>query len=268
APKQKWSMANQENPVEQCNKKVRALLNKLTLKNFPSISSQILEKLLASQNSNQDEIAKAIFEMIFKKSLDEHTFCEIYAQLVKDILEKVAPPPEKAAWKAKADDRRAIFRRYLLEQCQESFDTTWPTMNNDEADSTVGKTEEVITPEPEMLTDAYYALEKQKRQRLGLVKLIGELFKLSIITAKIVDYCFRQLLARNKGSITEANIECSCALLTKVGPKLESEEATSLRLDQYMQRLTEIEEEEAPNSRTKFMILDLIDSRSSGWTNK
>ena len=63
-----------------------------------------------------------------------------------------------------------LFRKYLLNRCQTEFEAGWKSKLPDkpEGDSN----------EAAMLSDEYYKAATAKRRGLGLVKFIGELFKL------------------------------------------------------------------------------------------
>ncbi|EGF99714.1 uncharacterized protein MELLADRAFT_112485 [Melampsora larici-populina 98AG31] len=252
APKQVWSQVDEEDEIKKTKRKATALLNKLTLKNFQSISDQILEIINLSKDSKQDELAKLIFNLIFKKSLDEHTFVDLYAELVKRIFDSVAKPIQhRKAWNViKEEDQELIYRKYLLDQCQTSFQSTWPT-NHDESKKKNSSEEENIEKSNEILqefTEEYYQDQKKKRQMIGLIKLIGELFKLNIVAAKIIDICCTKLLVKVNDPI-ESDIECVCALMMKVGSKLDQRDPKPLRFEQFIQRLIQISIAQPPTSR-------------------
>lgn len=267
APKQVWSQVDEEDEIKKTKRKATALLNKLSVKNFQSISDQILEIINFSKDSKQDEVAKVIFHLIFKKSLDEHQFCDLYAQLVKRIFDSVATPSQnRKAWSIKKEDQESIYRKFLLDQCQTSFDSTWPNSSKLKGSSEVEietKSKEII----EEFTEEYYEDQKQKRQRIGLIKFIGELFKLDIVAAKIIDICCSKLLVKVNDAL-ESDIECACALIMKVGSKLDKRDPKPLRFEQFIQRLNQISNSQPPTSRIKFMIMDLLDSRARGWVEK
>ncbi|KAH9813234.1 armadillo-type protein [Melampsora americana] len=255
APKQVWSQVNEGDESKKTERKATALLNKLTMKNFQSISDQILEIIKTSKDSKQDELAKIIFNLIFKKSLDEHKFCEIYAQLVKKIFESVATPIiNKKAWSfEKEEDLQLIYKKFLLDQCQTSFDSTWPNPLKLNKSSEI-KIEIESKETFEEFTEEYYEDQKKKRQRIGLINLIGELFKLDIVAAKIIDICCSKLLSKVNDAL-ESDIECACALIMKVGKKLDQRDPKPLRFEQYLQRLDQIANSQPSTSRIKFMIM-------------
>lgn len=91
-----------------------------------------------------------------------------------------------------------------------------------------------------------------KEQRVhGLIKLIGELTKLKLISSKIVRYCLSYLLRQPTDG---TNVECVCQLLT------------SLQSDEFNCYVSIIQAvgSQLP-SRLKFMVQDLVDCRHNDW---
>ena len=76
---------------ELVHRKVTALLNKLTLENFDSISDQILAWADKSANETDGRILRQVVALIFEKATDEANFSETYARLCRKIVEKVSP---------------------------------------------------------------------------------------------------------------------------------------------------------------------------------
>lgn len=77
--------------------------------------------------------------------------------------------------------------------------------------------------------------------------------------------CIKTLI-NNVESPEEEDIESLCKLLMTVGPQLEaSQHAQAKYMDIYFTRLQEIVTRHSVPSRLEFMILDLIDTRKSGW---
>ena len=58
---------------------------------------------------------------------------------------------------------------------------------------------------------------KMRRKSVGNCRFIGELFKLQMLTAKIMIRCVAQLLS----NLEEESLECLCKLLTTIGKDLE-----------------------------------------------
>jgi len=60
---------------------------------------------------------------------------------------------------------------------------------------------------------------KARQRSLGNIRFIGELYKLKMLTARIMHGCVKKLLT----STDEESLECLCRLLTTFGKDLEAE---------------------------------------------
>ncbi|PKY59221.1 hypothetical protein RhiirA4_332683, partial [Rhizophagus irregularis] len=70
-------------PFDSVQRKVKALLNKLTLEKFDSISDQIIDFANKSRDERDGRILREVIRLIFEKSCDESNFCAMYAQLCR-----------------------------------------------------------------------------------------------------------------------------------------------------------------------------------------
>ncbi|CAJ0911919.1 1925_t:CDS:2, partial [Entrophospora sp. SA101] len=199
-------------PMDVVQRKVKALLNKLTLEKFDIISDQIIEYANKSKFEKDGRILREIIRLIFEKSCDEINFSQMYAQLCRKMMEMI--DPEITDENVKNNDGKLVmggtlFRKYLLNRCQEDFEKGWkvniPVPSNEKG-------------EPDLLSDEYYSAAKAKRRGLGLIRFIGELFKLSMLTERIMHECIRKLLQiQNANEIPgEEEMESLCKLLTTV----------------------------------------------------
>lgn len=73
--------------------------------------------------------------------------------------------------------------------------------------------------DPELMSDEYYEIMGAKRRGLGLIRFIGELYFLEMLTENIIERCIRRLLSNDNPS--EEVIESICQLLTTVGKTLD-----------------------------------------------
>ncbi|QRW25257.1 eukaryotic translation initiation factor 4G [Rhizoctonia solani] len=103
-----------------------------------------------------------------------------------------------------------------------------------------------------LYSDEYYAAAKAKRQGLGLVRFIGELFKLQMLTERIMHECIKKLLS-NVVNPEEEEIESLCKLLTTVGQSLDNPKARN-HMDIYFERMQEMAKGSSINSRMQFML--------------
>ncbi|SPO30845.1 related to TIF4631 - mRNA cap-binding protein (eIF4F), 150K subunit [Ustilago trichophora] len=277
---------------EMVQRKVKALLNKLTLEKFDSISNQILEWANKSVSEDDGRTLRQVIQLIFEKATDEAAWSEMYARLCRKLMEEVSPEVKDESLRT-ADGKPVVggslFRKYLLNRCQEDFERGWAQRDtavaaakskeaedkakkdsNDKAEAEAKAAEErgekpSDTPkEAELLSDEYYEAQKAKRRGLGLVRFIGELFKLSMLTERIMHLCIKKLLA-NATDPEEEEIESLCKLMTTVGKLLDTEKARG-HMDVYFQRMKEMSKNEAAiNSRMRFMLVDVIELREARW---
>jgi translation initiation factor 4G len=168
---------------EVVQRKVKSLLNKLTLEKFDKITDQILEIAGQSRKETDGRTLRQIIQLTFEKATDEPNFSEMYALFCRKIMETIDPnitDPNVLNKDGQPLTGGQLFRKYLLNRCQEEFERGWkinlPPKPDDDA---VGK-------EAELLSEAYYTAAKAKRQGLGLVQFIGELFKLNMLSEKIM----------------------------------------------------------------------------------
>ncbi|KAJ1025192.1 hypothetical protein NDA16_002697 [Ustilago loliicola] len=277
---------------EMVQRKVKGLLNKLTLEKFDSISDQILEWANKSVSEDDGRTLRQVIQLIFEKATDEAAWSEMYARLCRKLMEQVSPEVKDESLRT-ADGKPVVggnlFRKYLLNRCQEDFERGWAQRDNavaaakskeaedkakkdsnDKAEAEAKAAEERgekpsdAPKEAELLSDEYYEAQKAKRRGLGLVRFIGELFKLNMLTERIMHLCIKKLLA-NATDPEEEEIESLCKLMTTVGKLLDNEKARG-HMDVYFQRMKEMSQNEAAiNSRMRFMLIDVIELRESRW---
>lgn len=259
---------------EMVQRKVKALLNKLTLERFDSISNQILEWANKSVDETDGRILRQVIALIFEKATDEATWSEMYARLCRKLMEQVSTDVRDETVKT-ADGTPvaggALFRKYLLNRCQEDYENGW---KNKEAASAAAKHKEADdkakkdandaakkeaeesgkepAQEAELLSDEYYAAQKAKRRGLGLVRFIGELYRLQMLTERIMHECIKKLLA-NTENPEEEDVESLCRLLTTVGKALDTPKARA-HMDVYFSRMDMIAKSPKISSRMRFMI--------------
>ncbi|KAI9599450.1 armadillo-type protein [Syncephalis fuscata] len=114
-----------------------------------------------------------------------------------------------------------------------------------------------------LMSDEYYTAAKAKRRGLGLVEFIGELFKLDMLTEKIMHECVRRLLS-NVQDPEEEETESMAKLMSTVGKLLDHRAARNY-MDAYFHRIQELSVNQKLSSRIRFMLLDLIELRNDKW---
>ncbi|KAF1932772.1 uncharacterized protein M421DRAFT_98004 [Didymella exigua CBS 183.55] len=246
---------------DMVQRKVKAALNKMTPEKFDKISDQILEIAAQSKDETDGRTLRQVIQLTFEKACDEAHWSSMYAKFCFKMLNTMSHDIKDENVRDKQGNPvvgGALFRKYLLNRCQEEFERGWE-VNLPEAPEE-GK-------ETTMLSDDYYIAAAAKRKGLGLIQFIGELYKLGMLTLRIMHECVLKLLDF-EGLPDESAIESLVKLLRTVGATMESADAGPKMINMYFERVEKVMNMEALNSRLKFMLLDTIDIRKSGWQSK
>ena len=184
------------------------------------------------------------------------------------VLEEICPNAQDDGIRnaeGKAITGGLLFCKYLLNRCQEDFERGWVAKEATAAAAALKSTEDAAikqaneqnkdgkdTDEVELYSDEYYAAAKAKRRGLGLIRFIGELFKLQMLTERIMHECIKKLLG-NVENPEEEEIESLCKLLTTVGQILDTQKARA-HMDVYFQRMRELTRNGNVTPRMAFML--------------
>lgn len=231
-------------PEDLVIRKVKSLLNKLTLEKFDSISKQILTYANQSVKESDGKTLRVVIQLVFEKATDESQFASMWAQLCRMMLDNISSEIRDESVKDNKGQYVTgsnLFRKYLLNRCQEDFERGWK-----------GKLPEMPDTNSGVLSEEYYAAVKAKRQGLGLIRLIGELFKLQMLTERIMHECIKKLLS-NVSDPEEEETESLCKLMTTVGKDLDHPKAKGW-MDIYFERIKELQANDKLSSRIRFMI--------------
>lgn len=247
---------------ETVQRKVKSNLNKMTPENFEKISNQILEIAAQSKDEQDGRTLRQVIQLTFEKATDEAHWAAMYAKFCKRMLETMSPEVKDVTITDKNGNvvsGGALFRKYLLNRCQEDFEHGWAVE--------MPKPKEGESKETVMLSDEYYKAMAVKRRGLGLVQFIGELFKLGMLTERIMHECVRKLLDF-QGEPDEAEIESLSKLLRTIGASLDSTEKGMMMMNAYFERISTLVESPDLPSRLQFMLMDIMDLRRDRWQSK
>ncbi|KAJ7503006.1 ARM repeat-containing protein [Mycena galericulata] len=272
---------------EIVDRKVKGLLNKLTMEKFDSISDQIIEWANKSEKEKDGRTLIQVIRLVFEKATDEATWSEMYARLCRKMMEQISPKVQDDGIKNNEGKPIAggqLFRKYLLNRCQEDFERGWVAKEATAAaaatkameDKAAKAANDKSTADGEasgeagdeivLYSDEYYAAQKAKRQGLGLIKFIGELFKLQMLTERIMHECVKKLLG-NVENPEEEEIESLCKLISTVGLLLDTPKARA-HMDVYFSRMKELGKSNNVSSRMQFMLQDVIELRDRKWISR
>ncbi|KAK9325759.1 armadillo-type protein [Lipomyces orientalis] len=243
-------------PPDVVQRKVNSLLNKMTLEKFDKISDQILEIVSQAKWESNGRTLRQVITLTFEKATDEAHWSNMYARFCKKVQESLGDEiVEEGVLDKNGELARggALFRKYLLSKCQEQFEKGWK-VNDETAESNT-----------EVLTEEYYKVAAIKRKGLGLVRFVGELYILDMLSEKIMHRCIQNLLVAHP---SEEEVESLCGLLRTIGAKLDNDRFHREHVDIYFSRMKDILEKEKLASRIKFMIMDIFDLRKAQWKAK
>lgn len=231
-------------------RKVKAALNKMTPNNFDKISSQILDIVAQSKKETDGRTLRQVIQLTFEKATDEAHWAQMYAEFCGRMLTNMSPeirdetlPVDK---NGKVNAGGTLFRKYLLNRCQQDFEAGWK-------DKLPEKPEGEMS-EAAMLSDEYYIAAAAKRRGLGLVRFIGELFKLGMLTSRIMHMCVKRLVDW-EGLPDEAEVESLTSLLRTIGENLDAEEKMRPTMDAYFDRINNMINTKDLPSRLRFMLM-------------
>ncbi|KAF2425255.1 hypothetical protein EJ08DRAFT_700484 [Tothia fuscella] len=260
-PQQVQVMPGTHMAPDMVQRKVKAALNKMTPEKFDKIADQILVIASQSKDENDGRTLRQVIQLTFEKACDEAHWASMYAKFCKRMLEEMGPEIKDENVRDKQDKvvvGGALFRKYLLNRCQEEFERGWEV---DLPDKPEGQAEEV------MLSDEYYIAAAAKRRGLGLIQFIGELYKLNMLTLRIMHECVVKLL-QFEGLPDEAAVESLTKLLRTIGATMDADPKGKPMIDTYFDRISHVRSMQGLNSRLYYMLEDIIDLRKKNWKSK
>ncbi|KAH8283232.1 hypothetical protein KR054_004740, partial [Drosophila jambulina] len=250
-------------------RRVRGILNKLTPERFDTLVEEII-KLKIDTPDKMDEVIVLVFE----KAIDEPNFSVSYARLCHRLISEVKARDERMESGTKSN--LAHFRNALLDKTEREFtqNVSQSTAKEKKLQPIVDKIRKCSDPNEKAELEAFLEEEERKIRRRsgGTVRFIGELFKISMLTGKIIYSCIDTLLNPH----SEDMLECLCKLLTTVGAKFEQTPVNSkdpgrcYSLEKSITKMQAIaaktdKDGAKVSSRVRFMLQDVIDLRKNKW---
>jgi len=280
----------------------KGILNKLTPQTFDKMVEQTLALGITAAHHLEGFVDQLFSKALVEPTFCE-TYAMLCASLQARLVEPpppgadaatIASLPPKALEFEKEDPNsetgvvKITFKRVLLNKCQEEFergdarikeameDTPPANGAGDDAASAQPREPGEITPEKPAASSDVDAARKAaqreervmmaKRIMFGNIRFIGELFKVRMLTDKIMHACVQKLLGEQDVTPDEESVEAVCKLMTTIGAQLETgRPETKPLFNSYFVRCQQLSQDQALSSRHRFMLADLLDMRNNRW---
>lgn len=222
---------------------VKGLLGTLTRKKF----NLVFERILEWANKNEQEAGPhalgRVTSLICSKARKEPDFSKLCAELCQKMMDRISPDAQDETMRNTQGQLvmgPVLFRRYLSNACQLDFEGEWPTTRGEPASQGIDQLE--------------YKEEESDFPSLGMVRFVGELFKLGVFTERIMHECVKVLLVKGVRS-DERTVEKLCTLVTMVGERLDTAQARN-HMDIYFERIQKMAEVASiePGMRRKLQV--------------
>ena len=239
-----------QDDTEEKIRKATGILNKLSWTTLDRLTVKFLKTIGDSKNTDggeavfSKEIVEQSMHLIIDKAMTEPHFAELYAGLCSKLC-----------------GLHKSFKKTLLAQCQAQFE------ENDR--------EESLENLPENPAEREYQLTILRKKYVGLMQFIGELYKNKVIKGAIMISCLERLFMHTD----EEKLECFTKLMTTIGERLHAheDEPEMHKLWDHVYSMADrtppdgkkvVDDLQAPNTRIKFLMQDLIDLKESGWVQR
>ncbi|KAG1723112.1 armadillo-type protein [Suillus paluster] len=229
---------------------ISVLVDKFTMHRFDFISDLIIYWTNKSVREKGGWTLIQVSRLVYEKATGDGACSTMYARLCRKMIKQISPDTQHDGIrnsKGKLITGGRLFRRHLLHYCQEDF-------------------EQGLFAKEEVGSNECYAVPKAKRQGPGLIKFIGELFKLHMLRERIMHECVVKLLS-NVEHPEEGVIESLCQLLETVGQLLDMPKAHA-RMNAYFLRMKDLGNSPDISSRIRSMLQNIIELRDRKWDNR
>ncbi|CAK0874867.1 unnamed protein product [Prorocentrum cordatum] len=225
---------------QQVERKLKSILNKLTLTNFASLCQQLLDCGAWCSTAHLELLIGELFE----KATTQHHFIDMYADLCVVLHDHFAANPPVGA------DSSFNFKRLLLSACQASFERH------------LAPPEGLDRLGGEERTEAEF---RYKTTMLGNIRFVGALLVRRILASKVLLAIIAELLS----SPTREALEALTALLVVVGPSFDSDEWVHKdKLDAVFAEMQATADRPSCEKRSRCLLKDVLDMRRQGWRDR
>ncbi|XP_010904381.2 uncharacterized protein LOC105031583 [Esox lucius] len=231
--------------TEELYDQLNNILDRLTQNNFRQLMKDVTDLSIDTEAR-----LKGTVHVIYEKAIGHPSNMVVYANMCHCLMGLKVPRTDKQGVTVN-------FRKLLLNRVQTGFENTGKRhviLRQKEKEINAITKKEDCQKLREELEEAKI---EGRRQSLGNIKLMCELFKLKILSPPIMHDSIVTLLIKNKD---EDSLECLCTLLYCTGKDLDFEKAKP-RMDQYYNKITKIVKDGTTSPRIIGMLQDLLDHR-------
>ncbi|XP_041737212.1 uncharacterized protein LOC121569931 isoform X3 [Coregonus clupeaformis] len=221
------------------------ILDRVNQNNFQQSMKAITEFTI-----NTEARLKSIIHLIYERALAQPASSVVYANMCRCLMGLKVPTAAKPAVTVN-------FRKLLLNRVQNDFENM--ARNSREILQQKQEMVDAITKEEErqrLRKELEEAKTEGRRQSLGNIKFMCELFKLKMLTECVMHDVIVQLLKNQDDN----SLEGLCTLLYTIGKDLDFKKARP-RMDQYYNQIVKIVKNRTTSPRITSMLQDVLDLR-------
>jgi len=235
-----------------------------------SIREGMFIKVLKKKQPTKDDGEKVFYTVYFPVSDAEECGQQLSPGIYLSRPEAVSDANKKNS-----------FKRSLLNKCEEEFnkqdiykDWKEEKAKYEETKSTLKESERAEKEE-----EFGFRRIRIKKQMLGNIKFIGQLFKKSLLKEKIMRYCIASLLKLEELKIKSKNPEYKdagdmdmdeedheaiCSMFTTIGSTIDKPQSATF-VNVCFTKISNLATSKTLPSRSRFMYKDLLDLRKNQW---
>lgn len=237
----------------------RSLVNKLT----PETYDRLLKKTLAVPIEGNNMNYILLGDVVFDKALLDPKYAGIYAQFCYDLDHSIPRDLECTTEEGKTIKIKD-FKQIIVNKCGHEFNRVVSTFDN-ASQATLEEYNDLKGPINDDELIRITSIIKQKEKNVSLMKFIGELFNLCLLSPKRMILCLTVLL--KNGSFEEAH-EHFHMLYKTVGANLEKTREWNVAGPEIIKEIEALSENKEIKPRVKFLFQNLVDLRKSGWIER
>ncbi|KAI1283075.1 Eukaryotic translation initiation factor 4 gamma 3 [Halotydeus destructor] len=181
-----------------------------------------IDKLLIAN----EDCLKRVLDLLFIQAATNSAFCGQYAELCKHMS-------KRKIYKLNDDQKIELvdFRKLLLNQCRKDLDTDkYVRAEKDEPEAALEVCDDADGKKL-IINELERTGPSSRMKRLGITKLIGELFKLEMVPQDVILLIMHKLANEEE----EGSPECLCTLMETVGKKLKKEYHKAGKTEKYLE---------------------------------